>query len=147
MFIGNYYDLAWRASKSGLRELEFLLRPLGFDVEQVEAECAKALGANSLSELNLGLRFSCSVMIILASLASQLPSLLIEASLSSGFCDELNVLTRQLRELASRFKVDLGQEGALYRISETNVFRSASLLAKLVEDEASLAKTLCGGSS
>ena len=140
----EYYDLAWRAARKGLGELDYMLAPLGLRPDELEDLCARSRGVASVSELNVALRFSCAVVALAASLSSQLSSMIVEAAMAPDLCGALSSIPPIVKDLSSSLIRDLKEEGAVYRVADDRLFEAAMKMVRVVDDEARLLGSLCG---
>lgn len=140
----EYYDLAWRAVRNGLNELNYMLVPLGLGPRELEDACARAHGGTTFLELSVGVRFSCVVVALAASLSSQLSSLIAEAAVDPGRCAAFSLIPSAVEGLSYLLDRDLREEGALYRLTHDRLYNAALSAVSVMREQARLLGTLCG---
>ncbi len=140
----EFYELAWRTARRGLGELDYMLRPLGLSASELEISCARSQGVQSMTDLNIALRFSCAVIALAASMSSELSSFITEAALSPGSCSSLSPLLDIIVDLVSSLRRDLLEEGATYNVMKGRLLRAALSIVDILDKEAQLLSSLCG---
>lgn len=140
----EYYDLAWRAVRNGLDELNYMLASLGLGPRELEDACARTRGRAAFLELSVGVRFSCVVVALAASLSSQLSSLIAEAAMDPGRCAAVSSIPTAVEGLSYLLERDLREEEAVYRLAQDRLYKAAISTVNIMREQARLLGTLCG---
>jgi len=143
MLSEEYYELAWRAVRKGLDEIDYILRQLNTTSKDFEAGCHRTVLTEGLAEHNVATLLSCVVIALLTSLNSQLTSLLTELMSRPDLCRGLEGPLRELKALSESFRRDLLEEGAQYKVLGSKLLRTALSLSDITGRLTELAKDIC----